>query len=113
MNRADPHFGARLRWWRARRGMSQGHEGLVPFVETCIGHGDNQGREGPAQPPAVPSGSHASKYRAAECAEFGDVRHLADAEMHEVKHSGCGPWKDPVEDRNNHPGCLLVAEVVS
>jgi len=92
--------------------LANGHDGLVPFVQSSEGQGDEKGTDGPVQAPAGPAAADSTKYRYAEHAKLCDVRELAGSHVEEVQHSGGSCRKDPAQQGIDEACGVLAAEVL-
>jgi hypothetical protein len=83
-------FHVRVASKHTRDCVSQGAQGVDSHIEANVGDCDDQRGEGPARTPTAPSGAYVAKDGETKCAEFGDVRDLADADMHQAERVAHG-----------------------
>src|SRR5208337_3381668 len=93
-------------------GLANWYEGLVPFVQSSEGQGDEEGTESPVQAPPGPAAADPAKNHYAEHAELGDVRQLADSQVEKVHHSGRSCGKNPAQQGINKARGVFAAEVL-
>ena len=114
----DPHEG--LRQQSAKRidhdiadpRFAERHKGLVPLIESRVGHGDKQRHDRPIPLPSVARATHTVKHCRTEKSEFGDVSQFANQDVRHVQFSRGQGRKEPVKDGNDYMAGLICAEIV-
>jgi hypothetical protein len=88
------------------------HKGLMPFIQTGVAHGDEEGNDRPIESPTVPVRSNAVKNSDTEEAELSYVGRFSNSEMHHSQRVTARRWEKPSKYGNNKAPSLLGTEVV-
>ena len=89
------------------------YKGLVPFVETGIGYGDQKRDDRPIESPSETFCANSMKNSDAKDAELGDMCHLSNSKMHHFQRVRARGREKPSQDGKDEPSGLLGAEVMS
>jgi hypothetical protein len=86
---------------------------LVPFVESGVAYGDEQGKECPLEIPTATPGANTMKDSDTKDAEFRDVGQFSDCGVHPAKSVRACGREYPMKEWNQDFGSFRAAEVMS